>query len=374
MARIAPVVEITVNSGLEGVVAAETSISLVDGQAGRLLYRGYEIGDLAAHGSYDRVVALLLDGEWPTHDQPLPVANLTPAVLGALRSLPTSAAPLDALRTGVSAFGAERRMGYPPSADQARELIALGPAVVGAFARLRDGAEPVDIAEAAHLGVAGRLLYAISGEEPDPAKARALDAYFTVCAEHGLNASTFTARVITSTQSDLASAVCGAVGALKGRLHGGAPSEVRDQLTQIGDVDHAEQWIREALARGERLMGFGHRIYKTMDPRAAALRQVAERLAADADWLQLAIDVEDVALRLLAEHKPDRPLKTNVEYYASIVLDGVGLLTDLYTPAFAVARTAGWTAHALEQSAQGRLIRPDALYVGPEQRPLPTAA
>ena len=367
-------VQVTVNSGLEGVIAAETSISLVDGQAGRLLYRGYEIGDLAAHGSYDRVVALLLDGEWPAQDQPLPVANLTPAVLGALRSLPTSAAPLDALRTGVSAFGAERRMGYPPSADQARELIALGPAVVGAFARLRDGKEPVDTAEAAHLGVAGRLLYAISGEEPDPAKARALDAYFTVCAEHGLNASTFTARVITSTQSDLASAVCGAVGALKGRLHGGAPSEVRDQLTQIGDVDHAEQWIREALARGERLMGFGHRIYKTMDPRAAALRQVAERLAADADWLQLAIDVEDVALRLLAEHKPDRPLKTNVEYYASIVLDGVGLLTDLYTPAFAVARTAGWTAHALEQSAQGRLIRPDALYVGPEQRPLPTAA
>ncbi|HWH65527.1 MAG TPA: citrate/2-methylcitrate synthase, partial [Gaiellales bacterium] len=203
------------------------------------------------------------------------------------------------------------------------------------------------------------------------AKARALDAYFTVCAEHGLNASTFTARVITSTQSDLASAVCGAVGALKGRLHGGAPSEVRDQLTQIGDVEHAEVWIREALARGERLMGFGHRVYKTMDPRAAALRQVAERLAADADWLQLAIDVEDVALRLLAEHKPDRPLKTNVEYYASIVLDGVGLLTDLYTPAFAVARTAGWTAHALEQADHGRLIRPDSRYIGPKQRPLP---
>jgi citrate synthase len=262
-------------------------------------------------------------------------------------------------------------MDWPPTAEQARELIALGPAAVGAFARLRDKKQPVNSAESAHLGAAARLLHAITGEEPDAAKARALDAYFTVCAEHGLNASTFTARVITSTQSDLASAVCGAVGALKGRLHGGAPSEVRDQLTQIGDVEHAEVWIREALARGDRLMGFGHRVYKTMDPRAAALRQVAERLAADADWLQLAIDVEDVALRLLAEHKPDRPLKTNVEYYASIVLDGVGLLTDLYTPAFAVARTAGWTAHALEQAAHGRLIRPDSRYVGPEQRPLP---
>jgi citrate synthase len=362
-----------VNSGLEGVVAAETTISLVDGQAGRLLYRGYEIGDLAAHGSYDRVVGLLLDGEWPSSDQVLPAAQLSPTVLAALRGLPTSCAPLDALRTGFSAFGAERRMDWPPTAEQARDLIALGPAVVGAFARQRDGMPPVDAAEGAHLGVAGRLLHAISGELPDVAQARALDAYFTVCAEHGLNASTFTARVITSTQSDLASAVSGAVGALKGRLHGGAPSEVRDQLTQIGDVGHAEVWIREALARGERLMGFGHRVYKTMDPRAAALRQVAERLAADADWLQLAIDVEDVALRLLAEHKPDRPLKTNVECYASIVLDGVGLLTDLYTPAFAVARMAGWTAHALEQAEHGRLIRPDSRYVGPAQRPLPAA-
>ena len=362
---------VQVSSGLEGVIAAETSISLVDGQAGRLLYRGYEIGDLAEHGSYDRVVGLLLDGGWPASDEVLPPVELTPTVLGALRALPTSCAPLDAMRTGFSAFGAERRMAWPPTPDQARELIALAPAVVGAFARLRDGREPVDMARAASLGTAARLLYAISGEEPDPARARALDAYFIVCAEHGLNASTFTARVITSTQSDLASAICGAVGALKGRLHGGAPSEVRDQLTQIGDVEHAEQWIRQALARGERLMGFGHRVYKTMDPRARALRGVAERLAADAEWLRLAIDVEDVALRLLAEHKPDRPLKTNVEYYASIVLDGVGLMTDLYTPAFAVARTAGWCAHALEQAEHGRLIRPDALYVGPDERLLP---
>ena len=359
-----------VNSGLEGVLAAETTISLVDGTAGRLLYRGYEIGDLAAHGTFDSVTALLLDGEWPPTPERLPAAGLSEPVVAAMRSLPADAAPLDALRTGVSAWAAVGGQSTPPAA-QARELIALAPAIVGGFARLRSGDEPVDPAGSEGLGVAGRLLHAISGDVPEASRERALDAYFVCCAEHGLNASTFTARVVTSTHSDLASAVCGAVGALKGRLHGGAPSGVRDQLTQIGDVDHAERWIREALARGERLMGFGHRIYRTTDPRAEALRSVAEGLAADAEWLKLAIDVEDVALRLLAEHKPDRVLKTNVEYYASVVLDGVGLPSDLYTPAFAVARTAGWCAHVLEQAEHGRLIRPDAAYIGPEPRPLP---
>ena len=191
------------------------------------------------------------------------------------------------------------------------------------------------------LGIAGRLLHAITGEMPESSRERALDAYFVCCAEHGLNASTFTARVVTSTHSDLASAVCGAVGALKGRLHGGAPSGVRDQLTQIGDVDHAEQWIRDALARGERLMGFGHRIYRTTDPRAEALRRVAEGLAgrrcvAPARHRRR-------GRRASAPRRAQAPwaLKTNVEYYASVVLDGVGLPSDLYTPAFAVARTAG---------------------------------
>ncbi|HSD02577.1 MAG TPA: citrate synthase [Gaiellales bacterium] len=361
-----------VNSGLEGILAAETTISLVDGSAGQLLYRGYEIGDLAARGTFDSVTALLLDGEWPAVPASLPPAALDEPVLAALRGLPQVAAPLDALRSGVSAWGAARGLDRPPMPDEARELIALAPAIVGGFARLRAGDAPIDPAGAAGLGVAGRLLHAITGEAPEASRERALDAYFVCCAEHGLNASTFTARVVTSTQSDLASAVCGAIGALKGRLHGGAPSSVRDQLTQIGDVDHAELWIREALARGERLMGFGHRIYRTTDPRAEALRRVAEGLAGDAEWLKLAIDVEDVALRLLAEHKPDRVLKTNVEYYASVVLDGVGLPPDLYTPAFAVARTAGWCAHVLEQAEHGRLIRPDAAYIGPGLRPLPT--
>ena len=312
-----------VNPGLEGVLAAETTISLVDGSAGRLLYRGYEIGDLAAHGTStaSRRSCSTAHGRPP---RSAPAGGARRARAAALRGLPPGTAPLDALRTGVSAWGAARGS-TGRRRPRARELIALAPAIVGGFARVRAGDDPVDPAGSEGLGVAGRLLHAITGEAPEASRERALDAYFVCCAEHGLNASTFTARVVTSTHSDLASAVCGAVGALKGRLHGGAPSGVRDQLTQIGSVEHAEQWIREALGRGERLMGFGHRIYRTTDPRAEALRRVAEGLAGDAAWLRLAIDVEDVALRLLAEHKPDRVLKTNVEYYASVVLDGVGL-------------------------------------------------
>ncbi len=191
-----------------------------------------------------------------------------------------------------------------------------------------------------------------------PATARALDAYFVVGAEHGFNASTFTARVITSTRSDIASAVVGAIGTMKGPLHGGAPSEVVDQLSQVGSPEHAEQWLREALDRGERLMGFGHRVYRAYDPRAAALRTVAEGMEHKPSWLQLAIEVEDVALRVLAERHPDRPLKTNVEFYAAPVLMGVGLSPDLFPATFSLARHAGWTAHALEQAANNRLIRP----------------
>ena len=206
---------------------------------------------------------------------------------------------------------------------------------------------------------------------PDAATARALDAYFIVGAEHGLNASTFTARVITSTRSDLASAVVGAIGALKGPLHGGAPSEVVEQIHNAGSPEHAEQWVRETLAKGERLMGFGHRVYRAYDPRAAALRKVAESMEHKPDWLELAIAIEDVALRVLAEKHPERALKTNVEYYAAPVLMGVGLTPDLFPATFALARHAGWTAHVIEQAGANRIIRPDARYTGPAERDLP---
>jgi citrate synthase len=354
--------------GLEGVVAGETSLGYVDGENGRLLYRGYRIGDLVARGTYPAVANLLWTGEWdPSHR--LPTAPVPAAVLTVLRALPAETKPMEALRTAVSAWGATQDLPWPPTVEQARALTAFSPSALAAFARLRAGKEPVE--PDASLDLVAGFLYQLTGAPPDPATARALDAYFIVGSEHGFNASTFTARVITSTRSDIVSAITGAIGTMKGPLHGGAPSEVVDQLAKVGSADHAEAWIRDTLARGERLMGFGHRVYRAYDPRAAALRTVAEGMEHKPDWLQLAIEVEDVALRILAEKHPDRPLKTNVEYYAAPVLMGVGLSPDLFPATFSLARHAGWTAHVLEQAATNRLIRPDANYVGPTERDLP---
>jgi citrate synthase len=354
--------------GLEGVVAGETSICLVDGEAGRLLYRGYPIGELVQRGTYAQVAELLWTGTWPGSAS-LTVRPLPAPVMSALRAIPPSANFMDALRTAVSAWGAAEAPGWPPTVDQARALTAMMPSAVAAFARLRDGQQPVEPDES--LSLPAGFLQQLTGEPPDAAAARALEAYFVVAAEHSFNASTFTARVITSTQSDIGSAICGAVGALKGPLHGGAPSEVVSQLHQIGSPEQAEQWIDAALDRGDRLMGFGHRVYRAYDPRAAALRTVAEGMAGTADWLKLAVAVEDIALRKLAERHPDRPLKTNVEFYTAAVLQGIGLPPAIYPAIFALARHAGWTAHVLEQAGANRLIRPSVRYVGPGERHLP---
>jgi citrate synthase len=354
--------------GLEGVVGAESSIGLVDGKNGRLLYRGYPIGQLVEHGSYAEVADLLWTGEWhpgvALHAAPVPAP-----VLVALRALPANAHPMDALRTAVSVWGATERVAWPPTPEQARALTAFSPSALAAFDRIRRGLDPVEPDPS--LGLAGGFLQQLSGTVPDPVTARALEAYFIVGAEHGLNASTFTARVITATRSDLASAVCGAIGALKGPLHGGAPAEVVSQLHEIGSPERAEAWVRETVASGGRVMGFGHRVYRAYDPRAAALRQVAESMEVRPDWLDLAIQVEDVVLRVLAELKPGRVLKTNVEYYAAAVLQGVGLSPDLFPATFALARHAGWTAHAIEQVGANKLIRPDMRYTGPTERDLP---
>ncbi len=354
--------------GLEGVIAAETALGYVDGEQGRLLYRGYRIGDLVEHGTYPAVANLLWAGDWaPGHR--MATGEIPDGVMATLRALPATAKPMDALRTAVSAWGATQALTYPPTPDQARALTAFSPSALAAFARLRAGQEP--LRPDPSLDLVPGFLYQLTGTQPDPGTARALDAYFVVAAEHGLNASTFTARVIVSTRSDLASAVSGAIGALKGPLHGGAPSEVVEQLHQVGSVERAEQWVKETLDKGERLMGFGHRVYRAYDPRAAALRKVAQSMDRKPDWLDLAIKVEDVALRVLAERHPERALKTNVEYYAAAVLQGVGLTPDLFPATFALARHAGWTAHVLEQAADNRLIRPDARYTGPTERDLP---
>jgi citrate synthase len=355
--------------GLEGVIAGETALSKVDGANGRLMYRGYRIGDLVEHGTYPAVANLLWTGDWvPSHR--LATTPVPDAVMTTLRALPRTAKPMDALRTAVSAWGATQQLPWPPTAEQARALTSFSPSALAAFARIREGKDPIDPDPS--LDLTEGFLYQLKGERPDASTARSLDAYFIVGAEHGFNASTFTARVITSTMSDIASAVAGAIGTMKGPLHGGAPSEVVDQLAKMGSVEHAEQWLREALDRGERLMGFGHRVYRAYDPRAAALRKVAEGMEHKPDWLALAIQVEDMALRLLAERHPERPLKTNVEFYAAPVLQGVGLTPDLFPATFSLARHAGWTAHVLEQAASNRLIRPDVRYVGPAERDLPS--
>jgi citrate synthase len=366
----APVDDRPYSPGLEGVLAGETSIALVDGANGRLIYRGYPIGELVRYGTYAQVAELLWTGDWPETAH-LACAPLSERVVASLRNLPATSHPMDALRTAISTWGAETSPGWPATPEQARAVTALAPTALAAFARIRAGQELVE--PRADLGLAAGFLYLLNGTEPDPAAARALDAYFIVGAEHGFNASTFTARVITATRSDIASAICGAIGALKGPLHGGAPAEVVNQLNEIGSVEGAAAWIDDALARGERLMGFGHRVYRAYDPRAAALRDVAEQMGNMAEWLALAVAVEDIALRKLAEKSPDRPLKTNVEYYTAAVLQGVGLPPDLFPSTFALARTAGWTAHVLEQNAANRLIRPDVRYIGPMERHLPGA-
>ena len=354
--------------GLKGVLAGETALAMVDGANGRLLYRGFPIGELVEHGTYPQVAELLWTGDWaPMRTSP---ASRSPSrsSRSCVACRPSTNA-MDALRTAVSAWGALTGSLWPPTVEQARAVTALAPSALAAFARLRDGMEPIDPDPS--LDLAEGFLYQLRGERPDPASARALDAYFVVGAEHGFNASTFAARVIISTHSDMASAVVGAIGALKGPWHGGAPAEVVDQLHEMGSIDQAEAWIRATLDRGERLMGFGHRVYRTYDPRAAALRSVAESQAGMADWLGKAVAVEEIALRVLAEFKPDYPIKTNVEYYAAAVLQGVGLPPNLFPATFALARHAGWTAHCLEQAEANVLIRPDVRYVGEPERSLP---
>jgi citrate synthase len=250
--------------------------------------------------------------------------------------------------------------------DDAMTAIGSFPTIVGTYWRLRNGERPVDVRT--DLSHAAHYLHQLSGAEPAVERARALETYLNTVCDHGLNASTFAARVIISTRSDVISAITGAVGALKGPLHGGAPGPALDMVFEIGTPERAEPVIRAMLERGDRLMGFGHRVYRVRDPRADVLAAAAERFYAsdvDRSTYELARHVEATALRLLREHKPDRRLDTNVEFYTALVLHGIGLPTELFTPTFAVGRVLGWSAHCLEQLRDGRLIRPQSAYIGP---------
>lgn len=356
--------------GLEGIVAATTALSKVE-SAGRLMYRGYNIHTLARTTSFEEIAYLLWFGHLPNrselHEFKARLAEqrtLTEAVLTVLRALPATMEPMDALRTAVSAWGAATIKGKPTT-DQAIAVTARFPVFLAAFQRLRNGLEPLE--SRPDLDHAGNYLYLLSGKEPEEQHVRALNAYLVLLADHGMNASTFTARVVASTESDIASAVVAAIGALKGPLHGGAPSKVQDMLNEIGTVDNAEPWLRNALAHGVKLMGFGHRVYKAQDPRAEELREMAR--VADPREFVLARRVEELALALLEEQKPGHGLHTNVEFYSAVLLASVGLSGDFFTPTFAVSRAAGWTAHILEQINNNRLIRPEADYTGPYDVP-----
>jgi citrate synthase len=388
IAQITPVESLAVDvpKGLEGVAVAETEIGDVRGKEGFFHYREYSGAELADKRPFEDVWHLMLEGHLPSADERAtfidevkPLRNIPGEVkelLPAIARLGERFVPLEALRAAYSLLASSSD--FRPFLDieraelrhQALQTCAVFPTLTMALYRLHEGKEPVD--PHPDLRYAANYLYMMTGEDPPEEHARAVETYLVATIDHGFNASTFTARVITSTGADLGSAVLGAMGALSGPLHGGAPSRALDMLREIGSKDNAEAWLRDAVQGGKRLMGFGHRVYKTDDPRNTLLRGVAERL--DGERVDLAKHVERQAVATLEELKPGRQLYPNVEFYAGIVLDMIGMPPQLFTPTFACSRVVGWTAHILEQAADNRLIRPSAHYRGPEPPvPVPDA-
>ena len=360
--------------GLEGVIALESELSSIDGDKGELVYRGYNIHDLAEHATFEEVVYLLRHGELPTQDDlddftaHLRSERVLPApVLDLLRNTPDDAHPMAVLRTAVSALGL-----YGDEADTMEEaanhrkadrILAQIPTIIAAFARLRKGKDPVDPLD--RESMAHNFLYMLNGEEPGEAAEKTFDVCLVLHADHGLNASTFTSRVIGSTLSDMYSAVSGAIGALKGPLHGGANQEVMRMLMEVDErgADPAE-YVRERLADGERIMGFGHRVYNTMDPRAAILRDMVKDLSEEAGemkWYEYTTAIHETM-------EAETGIDPNVDFFSGSTYYQLGLDPELFTTIFALSRTAGWTAHLLEQWADNRLIRPRAQYVGARNR------
>lgn len=356
-------------SGLEGVVAATTELSHVDGERGELVIAGYPVEQLAEHATFEETTWLLWNGDLPSAPQ---LDRFREALAGA-RGLPDSTIALlrDCAHRRLDAMDALRVAAGTLSlvSDEATGIVARVPTIVASYWRLRRGQEP--IAPTTDLGNAANFLYMLSGEPPEPERVRALETYLNTVIDHGLNASTFTARVITSTGSDLVSAVVGAIGALKGPLHGGAPGPALDMVLEIADASRAEAVLRRKIEAGEKLMGFGHRVYKVRDPRADVLEKAAERMfrrVGDMSLYTLARSVEAEALRLLEAYKPGRRLSTNVEFYTALLLHGLGFEAALFTPTFAVSRVSGWIAHAFEQRRANRIVRPQSEYAGPRDR------
>jgi len=367
-----------VAKGLEGVIVDTSQICRIDGNAGRLIYRGYDIHDLASSLSFEEVAYLLYNGSLPNQERlteftkQLTRQRRIPAnLITAIRNLPTASNALDVLRTAISILGAEMPLKKPEMTD-AIAIAAKIPTINASFDRIRKGQEPIDARE--DLSHAANYLYMLTGREPDTVKVDALNKYLILLADHGMNSSTFTARVVASTWSDAYSAVIAAICALKGPLHGGAPAPVLKMLQEVGTPERAEEWMRNELKAGRRLMGFGHRVYRTTDPRAEILREIAEKTAPP-NLIELAKKVEETGIRLLQEHRPERRLYANVEFYSAVVMHSVGLPADLFTATFAASRSIGWTANILEQVSNNRLIRPETEYTGPlNQKVVPIAA
>lgn len=349
------------DSGLENVVAAETILSDVDGQNGRLVIRGWPVQLLAASMAYEDAAHLLWNGFF----EDLPGVQVLGARLGAARAdvfelvakIPDGLDVVRFLRTGWSLLEDDE------SLDSAIRLAAAAPVFTAAAVRRERGQKP--IAPDAGLSQSADFLRMLSGKVPGEAEARALDAYLVTVCDHGLNASTFAARVVASTRAGLVSAALGGISALKGPLHGGAPGPVLDMLDEIGTPDNAEAWIDAALARGERLMGFGHRVYRVRDPRADALKAAVARLPGTSGRIAFADHIETAVLGRLAKKYPNRKLETNVEFSTALLLEALGIPREAFTAVFATGRILGWTAHAREQIAEGRLVRPRSVYKGP---------
>ncbi|WP_330460275.1 citrate synthase/methylcitrate synthase [Streptomyces sp. NBC_00820] len=374
--RAAPLVDVP--RGLAGVVVTDTEIGDVRGREGFYHYRQYSAVELARTRGFEDVWHLLVHGTLPDAERraafvaetaalrvlPEEVRAALPAVAAAGRT----SGPLAGLRTALSLLGATRgfRPVYDIGADRRRSdtvaACAAVPTLLTALYRLGQGLDPVE--PRADLSYAANYLYMLTGEEPDPRQARAVEQYLISTIDHGFNASTFTARVIASTGADVAACLVGAVGALSGPLHGGAPSRALDTLDAIGTSDRIDSWIRERVLAGDRIMGFGHAVYRTEDPRSRMLRDIARDFGGPR--VDFAVEVERHVERILAELKPGRELHTNVEFYAGVVMELCGLPREMFTPTFAAARVVGWSANILEQAADSKIIRPAARYVGPE--------
>ena len=362
-------------AGLKGLVVAETALGDVRGEEGFYHYRQYSAPELARSRSFEDVWHLLIDGSLPDATQRprfaaevAPLRQIPDAVLEVLPAVSRGAGSVSsALRTALSHHASV--LALPNSLDvdhaerrsQALALSAIVPSLIAAIHRLRSGLDPVP--SRPELGYAADYLHMLFGEDASPERVRAIEQYLILGIDHGFNASTFTTRVVTSTGSDLGSAIVAGAGALSGPLHGGAPSRALDTLDEIGSPDNAAAWVRAKVAAGERIMGFGHPVYRTADPRSVMLRTIAQELGGE--LVDFAVQVEAEVERTLAELKPDHPLHTNVEWYAAVVMDRCGLDRDLFTPTFTASRVVGWCAQALEQAADNRIIRPSSRYVGP---------